>query len=102
MLKDLDIYHQVAGQVYFTNRAVEQGLSEIQDMNWLSVSYEEFCKSPQKIYRQLKERLSRLGYDVAPRYSGPKSFESTNQVRLSKQQFNLISKAYEEFLGNFG
>lgn len=101
-LKDLNLYQQVAGQVYFTNRAVQQGLSEVETRNRLSVSYEEFCKSPQKTYRKLRAQLSLFGYDLAPHYTGPKSFESANQVRLSKRQNNLISKAYEEFQGNFG
>ena len=101
-LKDLNPHQQVAGQVYFTNRAVQQGLSQVETRNRLTVSYEEFCISPQKTYRKLREQLSLFGYDLAPRYTGPKSFESANQVRLSKRQHNLISKAYEEFQGNFG
>jgi hypothetical protein len=102
MLKELAPYQQVAGQVYFTNRAVQQGLSAIEELNWLSVSYEEFCKSPQKTYRQLRERLALFGYEITSRYIGLKRFESSNQVRLSKRQFSLISKAYEEFQGNVG
>jgi len=102
ILKDLPPHQQVSGQVYFTNRAVQQGLSAIEKLNWLSVSYEEFCKSPQKTYRQLRERLALFGYEITSHYTGPKRFESTNQVRLSKRQFSLISKAYEEFQGNIG
>jgi Sulfotransferase family len=102
MLKELTPYQQVAGQVYFTNRAVGHGLSAIKKINGLSVSYEEFCKSPRKIYRNLRERLAQFGYDVSSRYMGPESFEPANEVRLPKRQFKLISTAYEEFQGNFG
>jgi hypothetical protein len=101
LLKDLDPYHQVAGQVYFTNRAVQQGLAKIEEKNWLSVHYEDFCKAPGKTYQQLKERLSRLDYDLAPHYTGPDYFDSANQRRLPEHQYNLISKAYEEFQGGF-
>ena len=102
MLKDLAPHHQVAGQVYFTNRAVQQGISEIEKINGLSISYEEFCNFPEKIYQELRERLNLFGYDLASQYTGPKSFEPANEVRLPKSQFNLLAKAYEEFQGNFG
>jgi len=100
ILKDFDPYKQVAGQVYFTNRAIQQNLSQIENVNWSTINYEEFCKSPQKIYQQLREQLALHGYKLASRYTGPKSFDATNQVRLPKDQFNLISKAYEEFQGS--
>jgi hypothetical protein len=102
MLKDLAPHQQVAGQVFFTNRAVQQGLSQIEKTNGLSISYEEFCTFPEKIYQVLRERLHLFGYDLAPQYTGPKSFESANEARLSESQLSLISKAYEEFQGEFG
>lgn len=101
MLKELSPHEQVAGQVYFTNRAVGQGLSTIETIHGLTVSYEEFCESPQEIYRQLRERLALFGYDLASDYRGPIRFESANQDRLAKHQLSLISKAYEKFQGNF-
>ena len=98
-LKELEPHQQVAGQVYFTNRAVQQGLAQLEEQNWLSVRYEEFCEAPQEFYHRLTDRLTQFGYDVAPRYTGPERFESANQRRLSEHQYELISKAYAGFQG---
>lgn len=100
-LKDLEPYQQVAGQVYFTNRAVQQGLASIDEKNWLSVRYEEFCEAPQNVYEQLRQRLAFLGYDLPPHYTGPERFESANRRRMSEHQHDLISKSYEKFQREF-
>ena len=39
-LKDMDIYHQVAGQVYFTEQAIANGLKDIPQASQLAVEYE--------------------------------------------------------------
>lgn len=92
-LKNLDPYQQVVGQVFFTNHAIEQGLKQIDDKNWMKVEYEEFCDSPTKIYQQLSEKLALHDFQISSKYLGPNSFKSTNQVRLPKEDFNLLSSA---------
>jgi len=47
-LKNLDIYHQIAGQVYFTTKSIEHDLKEIPDKNKLVIEYEDFCLNPNK------------------------------------------------------
>lgn len=97
-LEHLDPYKQVAGQVFYTNRSIEQGLSQIDDKNWMLIEYENFCESPNIIYQQLCQKLALHGYKLSPEYIGPEHFDSTNQVRLPQAQFNLISDAYDFFL----
>lgn len=99
MLEDLDLYQQVAGQVFFTNRAIEKGLERVNEKNWMKVEYEEFCKSPEAIYQLLKKKLALHGFQLPSKYIGPKNFKSTNQVRLSKEDFNLLSNAYDALVG---
>jgi hypothetical protein len=92
-LENLDPYQQVAGQVYFTNRAIEQGLNQIDSGGWMEVEYEEFCKAPEVIYQQLRKKLASHGFQLSAKYVGPNSFKSTNQIRLSKKHFDLLSNA---------
>ncbi|MFB5621864.1 MAG: sulfotransferase [Candidatus Nitrosomaritimum yanchengensis] len=99
-LKDLTPYEQVAGQVYYTNRAIENELSKIDKKNWMQIKYEQFCLSPEKYYQMLREKLALHKFDLSLNYLGPKYFNSTNQVRLPSRDFNLIREAYETFLEN--
>lgn len=98
-LKNLDPYEQVAGQVYFTNRAVEEGLLQIEASRSLEVSYEEFCEDPEQVFHHLRHRLAQQGCEVDAAYSGPKQFQHTNQIRLPRDEWQRIATAYTRFSG---
>lgn len=97
LLERLDPYQQVAGQVYFTNRAIEQGLTSVNNRNWMTIEYEDFCQFPEKTYQAVKDKLTVHGYDILSKYEGPKHFTSTNCIRLEKEHFDMIESAYRKF-----
>ena len=94
-LKDLNPYEQVASQVYFTNRAIEKGLAQIDNSRWMKISYEEFCDAPAEVFKQILGKLEQQGFRVKWSYPGVKNFQSTNQTRLSEKDFNEIIRAWE-------
>jgi len=94
-LKDLNPYEQVASQVYFTNRAIEKGLAQIDNSRWMKISYEEFCDAPAEVFKHILEKLAQQGFLVKWSYTGVKNFQSTNQIRLSEKDFNEIIRAWE-------
>jgi hypothetical protein len=99
-LKKLDPLEQVAAQVYFTNKSLNQDLGEIDRARWLQVSYEDFCESPGKVFRQIIEKLENQGMEIGNwEYEGPKNFEPTNQIRLPEEECRLIIAAYKRFSG---
>ena len=98
-LKDLDPYEQVAAQVYFTNRAIEKGLAQIDNSRWIKVSYEEFCKAPAELFNQILKKFAQQDYKVKWNYTGLKYFQSTNQIKLNKKYLNRIIGAWKIFSG---
>jgi hypothetical protein len=96
-LKRLSPCHQVAGQVYYTNRAIEDGLSQTETSRWLQIRYEDFCTSPEAVFEQVKEKLTLQDYQINSGYQGVSGFSSANSVRLSPADFNEVEAAYEEF-----
>jgi len=98
-LKVLDPVEQVSGQVYFTNRAIEEGLDQIDATRGLHVSYEQFCTAPERVFNQIKEKFSQQGYRVNWIYTGPEQFQSTNQFRLPREDCKRIIDAYKSFSG---
>lgn len=99
MLKDLDPIEQVAGQVYFTNRAISEGLEQIDSARALVVDYEDFCRNPKQTFDQTLIKFDQQGTSVDWDYVGPKHFLSTNEVRLPKQDRTRIVAAYKQFSG---
>lgn len=99
-LKKLDPLEQVAGQMYFTNKAIDQGLGEIDRARWLQVSYEDFCESPRKVFAQILAKLENLGMKIGNwEYEGPENFQPTNRVRLPEEEWRAIIAAYKLFSG---
>jgi hypothetical protein len=76
-LKTLDPIGQVAGQICYINRAIDRGLSNIDNNRKMLVEYESFCKNPEKFYHELREILKRNEYLIPEKYSGPNSFVPT-------------------------
>ena len=93
----LDPYYQVAGQVFYTNCAIEDGLSKVPSNRKLTISYEELCANPERIYDQIINLLGKNTYSMIDRYQGPSEFKSTNDFRLPKHTRDSINNAYNEF-----
>lgn len=99
MLTDLEPIEQVAGQVYYTNRGIEEGLAQIDPSRGLAVSYEEFCTAPEQVFSAIRAKLTQQGHDVRWDYPGPERFDSTNQVRLPQEDIGKILEVYQRLSG---
>lgn len=79
-LKNLSPCHQVAGQVYYTNRSVSEGLSVVDDNRKLCLNYEEFCDNPQETWFNIQTLLKpQIKAKTLP-YRGPRCFRNTNHI----------------------
>lgn len=99
ILKEMTVYEQLAGQVLLTNRAIENQFAEFPERNRLTIHYEELCRNPEKIYREILNKMERLGNPIRQPYHGPVSFEpsfrepeSTFQVRSAEEAIEKMRK----------
>lgn len=97
ILKNLTPIEQVAGQVHFINRHIEVELRQIDPVRHLTIDYEAFCADPAAIFEQLAGKLAGQGYRADWHYVGPAQFETTNQRRISKADFQKLQAACEHF-----
>jgi hypothetical protein len=96
-LVNQDIYHQIAGQVYFTDKAILHGLKTVPEGRKIIIDYEDFCKSPKELYELIIDKYANLGYSISIPYSGPDSFISNNQLKLPKKEIEKLESAYDTF-----
>ena len=97
ILKNLDVHSQIAGQVYYTNRHIENTLEDIPDNNKIMINYEEFCEKPHCVYDQILEKYYKNGFKISESYLGVKSFIIKNKLKLSKSDVNKFVNAYNRF-----
>lgn len=98
-LKGLGPYEQVAGQVYFTNGGVEEGLAAVNRERALTVEYEELCAAPREVFRRVAEKLSLQGLAADWPYVGPESFPVVNDGFLADEEQQKVISAYAGFSG---
>jgi hypothetical protein len=96
-LKDMDLYHQIAGQVYFTEKAIDEGLKSVPESNQLTIEYEAFCSDPQAVYQHIVQKYAALGCELPVEYKGPASFKCSNKIRLPQEDIDGLQSAHDDF-----
>ncbi len=95
-LKEMDIYNQIAGQVYYTNLHIEQQLNKIPEDNKFVIYYEDFCSNPSKITSLLKEKYKKLGYYLSIE-DNDITLKESNTLKISEAEIKKLKKAYSNF-----
>lgn len=94
MLKDLEPIGQSAGQLYYINKAVTQGLAVVAEPRRLVVQYEDFCANPRAVFERFREKI---GLAPSVEYKGERQFVQTRTNIMADR--NTILQALETFEG---
>ena len=99
-LKNQEPHFQVAGQVYFTNKAIENGLAGIDPSRWIRIDYEDLCLSPEKSWAKIMALLDRNGFRLTIDYRGIHKFTNMNKQEVSDFERQKISDSYQRLIEN--
>ncbi len=97
-LIQMDVYHQIAGQVYFTNKSIENELNKLPEIHTIKFIYNDFCKNPSSYYDKIVECYKKHNYNITLPYKGPKKFNVNNNLILKETELNKLKNAYEYFV----
>jgi hypothetical protein len=100
LIKDMDIYRQVAGQVFFNEKAILDRKDQLGD-RYINFSYEKFCNDPEKVYNDIINVINKYtDKKINVPYKGPKNFTISDSITL--QERKKIEKAFEYFCKKYG
>jgi hypothetical protein len=97
MLKDLDVYHQIAGQLYYTKKSINNSLKKIPEKSKITIQYENLCKSPNQIYCSLSKKYNKNGLTLENKYKGVEKFSISDNRKISKDEIVKFEEAYNYF-----
>lgn len=83
-------WEQVVSQVWYTNRAVQRGLTGLPDKDVIKVPYDHFCAAPSELHQKLASRLG-----SSSTYEGPMSFKISDRpvdARRAEESRQLIER----------
>ncbi len=96
-LKNMDIYHQIAGQVYYTNKSIQDELNMLPKEKKIEVQYEEFCQNPKDMYDKIVDIYGMHKYKIDSKYTGPEKYDVRNTIELEKKENEELEKSYFYF-----
>lgn len=96
-LKDMDFYHQIAGQVYYTEKSLEEQLLKVHEDKKLIVEYEDLCLRPTAIANAIKEKYFKLGFSIDMNFEVINSLKVLNEIRIGAKEISNLENAYEYF-----
>lgn len=95
-----DIYHQIAGQVYYTDIAIEKELAQLPENNKITIYYEEFCDNPEYYLNEIKHKYSKNNCDLMLNNSLIGNFRNTNKISIEEKEFEKLKQAYLDIKNN--
>lgn len=96
-LKEMDVYHQIAGQVYYTEKALEGQLFGMQAHRKLVIDYETFCAEPKAIALSITRKYADLGFPITMNLDGVSQLEASGQIKITATDIERLERAYEAF-----
>lgn len=99
-LRNMDKYHQVAGQIYYIEREI-LSKKKLLGERYLSFSYEEFCENPKQVYKKIGDTLNKFSESEfqMPTYKGKTNFVASNPISKEDSE---IEKAWNYFTDTYG
>lgn len=88
-LKEKNVYAQLAGQVIYTNKHIENKIKNFDQKRTISVSYEEFCLNPSSFLNSLEKKINKFSYAFQNKKAQADiSFKPMNI--FTNEDFNII------------
>jgi len=95
-LQKMNPYEQIAGQVYYTERAILSSLDLLLPSRYRIVDYESLCDSTRIVLQGILDRVHQTGHPVNFVWDRiPEQLSSQNRIRIPEKELHLMQKEYE-------
>jgi hypothetical protein len=96
-LKERPYVEQIAGQIFYTRRRIEQALVSLGSRRRLNVDYESLCKRPQEVLERVANLVAGTGYKLLQRECVVPDIASTNAKVVDEDEFQRLEEACCQF-----
>lgn len=94
----LDVYEQIAAQIYHTDTGIKRAFDELNPQRWAIATYEEICRSPNQYVDSVRELFLGNGIRVENNYPVPEAFRAASSVsRADANELQRLKSCLEEY-----
>lgn len=97
-----DIYHQIAGQIYFTDKSIQKNLKMIPNDRFVFIKYEQFCHNPSSYFEEISAMYTRFNVNITKPKSENQKFNPSNSYILPKDILDSLQAAYDFHVHKYG
>lgn len=90
-------WEQIAAQLFFCKKYIENSLSKVPDSRKVVIDYEELIKSPGKILGQIENCIQHEGFNLSLKSKKSAALKHTNQVLLDTEKETLLKEALKKY-----
>ncbi|MGC9357535.1 MAG: sulfotransferase family protein [Anaerolineae bacterium] len=96
-LKDLPYEKQIAGQIYYTEKRIDDSLRQLDNSRYIVVEYRDLCQSPEQQMERVWDLVAGAGYRLSRSGFHPAAFENRNIRRIEAEEFQCLEMALAGF-----
>ena len=101
-LVKLPVYDQIAGQIFYIERRIQEGLEEsTSEHKIITIDYEDFCKAPRKLFTKVKRAMTKLNCFPSNKFpSRMKEITFTPSIRkhINEKHLTGLEKEYRRLI----
>jgi hypothetical protein len=94
-IKNMDVYHQIAAQVFYTDRAIHSELTALPLDRSIYCRYEDLCRNPASFYDRLSAALFSKGCNLSLYNIESKHILNSNVQKLETSELLKLQAAYD-------
>lgn len=96
-LRDLSFCEQAVGQVYFTEKQIEEDLQSLSKKRVFRVKYRHFCEHPLAVLERVHKWLDESGVHVEIRGAIPPRFRTSRQIKVPEEIAHELRAAVQKY-----
>jgi hypothetical protein len=93
---------QIAGQIYYTEKRIQESLSKIPSWRYVTIAYEKLCSAPMDELKRIQKLVEQNGGKLRPTGYVPTPFESRNVQRVNDTEFKQLNEAIKRLYSSDG
>lgn len=96
-LKERPYAEQIAGQIFYTLRRIDQVFASLDPSRYLNIDYETLCERPIEQLERVAHLVARTGYELLRRDFTLPALFSTNKKVVDDDEFQRLEEACRQF-----
>ncbi|MFC2152092.1 sulfotransferase [Bacteroidota bacterium] len=96
-LKNLHWSDQIIGQVFYTEKKMNESLKKLPDNRKINTSYQDLCSNPKEVLKELETKFKKFGISLELNNKQLRPFKVADNQKIDDSEFQSLINSYQNF-----